>query len=192
LFRTTVREHHKSWEVIPMPAKPLWFLHIREIRSMLEEVSLPVIDRAVIQRVFCLGRRQAIKLMHKLGASQAGRTFLIERSRLVAELDKIIATGEYQQEEARREKLTAALARFQRTRRAEVVRIPVSGDVFGSGMSTVPEAVHLQPGRLEVSFTGCEDLLKKLFALAQAAANDFDAFRERSDGSGRGRGEGGG
>lgn len=192
MFRTTVREHHKSWEVIPMPAKPLWLLHIREIRSMLEEVSLPVIDRAVIQKVFGLGRRQAIELMHKLGAYQAGRTFLIERSRLVAELDKIIATGEYQQEEARREKLTVALARFQRTRRAEEVRIPVSADVFSSRMPKLPETVRLEPGRLEIEFSGSEDLLMKLFTLAQAAANDFDAFRERSDGSGRGRGEGGG
>lgn len=155
---------------------------------MLAEVALPVIDRAVIQSVFGLGRRQAIELMHQFDAYQAGRTLLIERTRLISELDKIVANGEYRQEEARREKLTAALAKFQRTRRDQEVRIGVAAEVFDTRMSILPSAVHLAPGKLEVEFSGCEDLLSKLFTLAQAAINDFDSFRDLSDGVERGRG----
>jgi hypothetical protein len=155
---------------------------------MLAEVALPVIDRAAIQSVFGLGRRQAIELMHKFDAYQAGRTLLIERMHLISELDKIVANGEYRQEEARHEKLTAALAKFQRTRRAQEVRIDVAAEVFVTRMSILPSAVHLAPGKLEVEFSGCEDLLTKLFTLAQAAANDFDSFRDLSDGVDRGRG----
>jgi len=155
---------------------------------MLAEVDLPVIDRAVIQSVFGLGRRQAIELMHKFDAYQAGRTLLIERMRLISELDKIVANGEYQQEEARHEKLTAALAKFQRTRRAQEVRIDVAPEVFDTRMSILPSAVHLAPGKLEVEFSGCEDLLSKLFTLAQAAINDFDSFQKASNGIANGRG----
>jgi len=165
-----------------MPAKPSWLLHIPEIRSMLAEVSLPVIDRGIIERVFGLRRRQAIELMNRFGAYQAGRTLLIDRARLVAELDKIMAGGDYQQEAARHEKLTAALARFQRTRRAEEVRIPITPEVFASHMSTLPETVHLTAGKLEIEFSGCEDLLTKLFTLAQTAANDFATFESASNG----------
>ena len=149
---------------------------------MLTEVTLPVIDRAVIQSVFGLGRRQAIELMHKFDAYQAGRTLLIERTRLISELDKIAANGEYEQEEARHEKLTAALARFQRTRRVQEVRIDVAAEVFDTRMSMLPDTVHLAPGKLEVEFSGCEDLLSKLFTLAQAAINDFDTFQKASNG----------
>jgi hypothetical protein len=164
-----------------MPAKPSWLLHIPEIRCLLAEVDLPVIDRAVVERVFGLGRRQAIELMHRFGGYQAGRTFLINRKRLVEALDQIAATGECGQEQARREKLTAALSRLQNVRRAQEVRIEAPPNIFDSRMRTLPEAVHLEPGRLLVEFSGCQDLLAKLFALAQAAANDYATFQTATE-----------
>jgi len=151
---------------------------------MLVEVELPVLDRAVIQSVFGLGRRQAIELMHRFGGYRSGSTLLVERSRLVADLDRIAATGEYEREEARHEKLVAALARFRRSRRTEEVRIPVSVGVFDARLNALPDAVQLKRGRLEIEFSGCEDLLTKLFTLAQAAVNDFDDFRSASEGGG--------
>jgi hypothetical protein len=108
---------------------------------------------------------------------------LLERTKLVAALDKIAGTGEYQREVARREKLASAVAKFQAARRANQVRVAVSPDVFGARMSTLSEAVHLVPGRLEVEFTGTEDLLTKLFTLAQAAANDYEGFDQASGGA---------
>jgi hypothetical protein len=95
-----------------MPAKPRWLLHIPEIRSMLADAGLPVIDRAVVERLFGLGRRQAIELMHEFGGYQAGRTFLIGCDQLIAQLDAMAAGSEYRQEVARREKLTATLDRL--------------------------------------------------------------------------------
>lgn len=169
--------------------KPSWLQHIPEIRAMLAEVTLPVIDRAIIERLFGVARRQAIELLHQFGGYQAGRTFLIERTRLIAALDAIAAGDDYQREEARREKLTAALEKFQRTHRAQEVRILVTSEVFGTRLATLPDAVHLEPGRLEVEFSACDDLLTKLFTLAQAAANDFEAFRKTSDGLDAGRGK---
>ena len=129
-------------KLLSMPAEPSWLLHIPEIRSMLTEVSLPVVDRAVVERVFGLRRRQAIELMNRLGGYQAGKTLLIERMRLIAELEKIEAGGECQWELARREKLTAAIAKLQSTRRAREVRIEITSEVFGTRVRTLPEAVR--------------------------------------------------
>jgi len=122
--------------------------------------------------------------MNRLGGYKAGKTLLIERTRLIAALDKIEDSGEYQLEQARHEKLTAELVKVQRTRRAHEVRIEVSPETFGTRIGTLPDSVHLVPGRLEVEFSGSEDLLTKLFTLAQAAANDYDGFRNASDGTG--------
>src|SRR5215472_11250245 len=108
-----------------MAAKPRWWRHIPEIRSMLADIQLPVIDRAAIERLFGLRRRQAIELMNRFGGYQTGRTFLIGRDRLLAELESIAATGEYRQETARRERVAGLIERIQRTRQNDAVRIPV-------------------------------------------------------------------
>ena len=39
-----------------MPAKSLWLLHIPEIASQLETFDVPVVDRAIIERLFGLRR----------------------------------------------------------------------------------------------------------------------------------------
>jgi len=46
-----------------MPAKAAWLLHIPEIVAMLEDFDVPVVDRAVIERLFGLQRRRAIELI---------------------------------------------------------------------------------------------------------------------------------
>jgi hypothetical protein len=58
-----------------MPAKALWLLQIPEIVALLETFDVPVVDRAVIERLFGLRRRRAIELLHRFGGYQAGRTF---------------------------------------------------------------------------------------------------------------------
>jgi hypothetical protein len=159
-----------------LPAKPSWLLHIPEIRSLLADVSLPVVDRAVIQQVFGLGRRQAIELMRRFGGYQAGRTFLIARNDLIGKLDAMVGGEEYEREAARREKLTTAIENVRRTRQTEAVRIPVSSAVFSCRMENLDPDVHLRAGKLEIDFNDPVDLLGKLFALTQAVANDYSGF----------------
>ena len=56
-----------------MPAKAPWLLLIPAIIEQLETYDVPVVDRAVIERVFGLRRRRAIELLHRFGGYQAGR-----------------------------------------------------------------------------------------------------------------------
>jgi hypothetical protein len=150
---------------------------------MLADVRLPVLDRAAIERLFGLRRRQAIDLMNRLGGYQAGRTFLIGRDQLLTQLDAIAAGNVYQQEAVRRERVASSIERIQRTRQSEAVRIPVSAEGFGSRLQTLGSDVRLRPGKLEIEFAGAEDLLGKLFGLAQAALNDYAAFERAALGN---------
>jgi hypothetical protein len=143
---------------------------------MLVEAQLPVIDRAAVERLFGLRRRQAIELMHRFGGYQAGRTFLIGRDQILRQLDRVVAGDDCQRETARRERVSAEIEKIQRTRQSEAVRIPVSPDVFAATMRTLAPDVQLRLGKLEIEFIGAEDLLRKLFSLAQAVANDYGNF----------------
>jgi len=74
-----------------MPAKAPWLLHIPEIIAMLETFEVPVVDRAIIERLFGLRRRRAIELLHRFGGYQAGRTFLSDRRVLIEHLLRLTA-----------------------------------------------------------------------------------------------------
>jgi hypothetical protein len=164
-------------------AKPRWWRHIPEIRSMLADVRLPVLDRAAVEQLFGLRRRQAIELMNRFGGYQTGRTLLIGRDQLLAAIEGIAASGEYEQETTRRERLAAAVERIRRTRQSEAVRIPIAPEVFRFRMDTLGTGVALRPGRLEIEFSGPEELLTKLFGLAQAIANDYGGFERTAVGA---------
>ena len=43
-----------------------------EIVSLLETFDVPVVDRAIVERMSGLGRRQAIELLHRLGSANRG------------------------------------------------------------------------------------------------------------------------
>lgn len=62
-----------------MPAKALWLLHVPGIVSQLETFDVPVVDRAIVEHLFGLQRRQAIELLHRFGGYRAGWTFLVDR-----------------------------------------------------------------------------------------------------------------
>src|SRR3954452_1147931 len=143
-------------------------MHIPEIRSMVADAALPVVDRTAIERLFRLRRRQAIELMHRFGGYQTGRTFLIAREQILAQLDCILSTGEYGQEAARRERLVTAFGKGRGTRPSGAVRIPVTAEAFDTRLETLGPGVYLEPGKLAIEFAGPEDLLRKLFCLAQA------------------------
>src|ERR1017187_9399164 len=88
-----------------MPAKPEWLLRLPDIRAELEHLDVPVVDRAGIERIFGLKRRRAIELLHQFGGYQAGRTFLLDRARLLEALHSLESREDYSVEKRRRERL---------------------------------------------------------------------------------------
>ncbi len=164
-----------------MPAKAPWLLMIPAIIEQLEACDFPVLDRASIERLFRLRRRRAIELMHGFGGYQAGRTFLIDRRQLIERLRGLAEGQDFLAEARRKERLAEKIDQMRRQHAGASVRIAVAPDAWSRKMEGLAPGVELQPGHLHVQFAGAEDLLAKLFELSQAAANDFDRFRETAE-----------
>jgi hypothetical protein len=60
---------------------------------------------------------------------------------------------------------------------AAAVRIPVEADAAEWSVAHLPAGIFLQADSLRVDFKGAEDLLGKLFELAQTVGNDFQSFK---------------
>jgi len=165
-----------------MPMRKTWLLRVAEIQEELAGMEVPVIDRAVFERLFGIRRRRAIQLMHFFGGYQAGRTFLLDRVQLMGQLGPIQAGAEYVLEAKRKQRLTEALEKVRRHRAAARVVLPVDADRPAGRLDDLPDGIQLEPGSLHVEFDKAEELLAKLFALSKAAANDFEAFREAVEG----------
>ena len=163
-----------------MPAKAQWLLRIPEILEELAALEVPVVDRAVCERLFRLRRRRAIDLMRCFGGYQAGRTFLVERPKLAAQLEQIRDSDDFKMEWRRKERLAERLDSLRRLQAGARVAIPVEPEVLSQRLPDLPSGIGLSPGELHIQFRTSEELLSKLFALAQAIANDYEAFEERT------------
>ncbi len=164
-----------------MPMRKTWLLRLPEIREELAGMEVPVIDRAVFERLFGVRRRRAIQLMHFFGGYQAGRTMLLDRRQLMGQLEPLEAGAEFAREARRKQRLSEALEQIRRHRAGARVVLPVAASGPAEGFGELPEGMQLERGRLQVEFEKAEELLAKLFELSKAAANDFDAFRDAAD-----------
>jgi hypothetical protein len=161
-----------------LPAIPQWFLRLPDIVEQLRQLKAPVVDRAGIEKVFGVGRRRALQLLHRFGGFQSAQSFLVERQGLIRRLESIVTGEAFVFEQARRRRVEEMLETARRQRAAAAVRIPASRESRAASEFTAPAGVRLTPGRLEVDFSRAEDLLGKLYALSQAVANDFEGFRD--------------
>ena len=159
-----------------MPRKCDWIHRLPEIRAAIESLSVPVVDRQIFETTFHVGRRRAIQLMHRFGGYQSGRTFLIERTSLLRSLETLFSSDAVSQERRRKERLSAELEKCRQFARASRVSVPVAPDIYSTRLASLPSGVLLDPGRLTVAFSSPEELLERLFAVAQALANDLDAL----------------
>ena len=159
-----------------MPAKAEWLLRVPEILAELRVLEIPVVDRAAIQRLFGFQRRRAIQFMHELDGYQAGHSFLVDRMRLIAQLEVLQNGDAFHQESRRRVRLEETVERTRRHAVAARVKIPVEPAVLDMRISSLPAGILLEPGSLRVEFRNPQELLQKLFALSQAMANDFEQF----------------
>jgi hypothetical protein len=161
-----------------MPAKAEWLLRVPEILVALRVLDVPVVDRAAIQRLFGVRRRRAIQFMHELDGYQAGHSFLVDRLRLIAQLEVLQNGDSFHQENRRRMKLEETAEQARRHAVAARVKIHLEPDTWKTRMHALPAGIQLEPGSLKVEFRDPQELLQMLFALSQAIANDFEEFEK--------------
>jgi hypothetical protein len=167
-----------------MPALPSWYLRLPDILDELRSpVAPPFLDRPAIEKLFRVGRRQAIRLLGVAKGYQIGKTFLVSRESLAEYLERIEKSGASGQARARKERVLSALNEVANHAAAQRVHIRVEADVFRRRPSDLPDGIELvAPGRLQISYQGAEDLLAHIVELASRATNDFDAFRKLYEG----------
>lgn len=160
-----------------MPGKPRWYDRVDEIRAALERVEAPLLDRAAIERLFGLGRRQAINLMARFKGFLSGRHWLVDRASVLRELDRVAHEPGYGQQLRAKRKLSAHIEEVK-ARRVEFER-PIAAptqNLVRRG-ERLPAGVHCpQPGRMLLEYESVDALLAQINALAMAAVTDFAGF----------------
>jgi hypothetical protein len=131
-----------------------------------------------VEKTFHVGRRRAIALLGEFGGFQAGKTFLVDREKLVAQLEAIREGEEFRGEHLRRVRFTEELDRVRKLAPGKKIQIAAAPDVRDRRLDDLPTGIHLRPGELRIEFFGTEDLLRHLFELSQAILNDYQRFQE--------------
>ena len=173
-----------------MPAPPRWLLAVPDAIRQLETLDRDLLTRRDVERLFGVSRARAAQLMRTFGAARVGASRVLRRTALLRQLRQYRQRAAFRGEEARRTRLVAAL----RQARLTGIRVAVPREAREARLSGLPDGVSVEPGRIEVRFSGAQDAVGRLFALAQALTHDYEQFEalvEAGDaGRRRGSGEG--
>jgi hypothetical protein len=130
--------------------------------------------------LFRLKRRQSIDLMKRkeLKRHAIGNAYVVDRSDIVRFLRKRCKPGRAEAE--RQQRVIDTLAEFrQQVLEPGGIRIPIRGlkqTMLETTIAGLPAGIELAPGRLTITFEEMNELLQKLFQLAQAIRNDLEGF----------------
>jgi hypothetical protein len=162
--------------------KPSWLRHIPEILATLKKATTPFLDRAALQSLFRIRRRQAARLMKELGPSEfkVGKAYLVRRHALVTFLEARRKEKPYKAEALRQRNLREGLDEARREQKARSVRFKITPEQPRS-MAGLPDQVRLAPGELRVTFATTEELLQLLYDLSRAIAHDFPTFQSLAE-----------
>jgi hypothetical protein len=174
-----------------MPRKSEWLHRVTEIVQEVKALEAPIVDRAAVEQLFRLRRRQAIELMHGFGGYQVGRAFVLDRLELVRLLETLGNGEEFERERRRKDRITNKLEEARRQRASQQVRIPITPEIVSQQVDELPDAIRFGASAVTIQFESVEDLLVHLVELSQAAANDYGRFQRMVERSALGGGTAG-
>lgn len=163
-----------------MPKLPCWYSRVPEILSCLQAPGAPpLLDRAAVEELFGVRRRQAIRLLNAASGYQVGKTFIVGRDALIHFLERVDQNGATREARARKQRVATALNEVANYAQAQRVEVRPASSALNFRPANLPAAVELvAPGRLQISYSSAEDLLARIVELAASATNDFPAFRQ--------------
>ena len=162
-----------------MPATPRWLLAIPDAIRQLDALDRDLLTRRDLERLFGVSRARAATLMQTFGAALTGTQRTLPRTQLLRQLRKYRARAAFRGEAARRERLLTEL----RTARLTGIRVAVPVEALEGRLASLPEGVKVARDRIEVRFSGAQDAVGRLFALAQALTHDYEQFEALVDGA---------
>ena len=162
-----------------MPATPRWLLAIPDAIQQLEALDRDLLTRRDLEALFGVARARAATLMRDFGAELTGNQRTLPRAQLLRQLRKHRARAAFRGEATRRDRVVTAI----RQARLTGIRVAVPSEALEARLSGLPAGVSVEPGRIEVRFSGAQDAVGRLFALAQALTNDYEQFEALVDGA---------
>jgi hypothetical protein len=152
-----------------MPDNPTY---IHKLRGILAEARspkpIPFFRRRDIEALFGLKKRQAINLMHRVGAIRVSRELAVDKRDLVHWLEQMLEDPSVAIEQRRYDRVIDRIVELKAETAARAVKI-VLPDPKPS--VELPDGVSFQPGLLTISFENEQELLERLFLLARVLAN---------------------
>ncbi len=153
-----------------MPDNPTY---IHQLEGILAEARLPkpipFFRRRDIEALFGLRKRQALNLMHRIGAIRVSRELAIEQRDLVRWLEQMMDDPSVAVEQRRHETVIERIVELKAETAARAVKIVLPDRAPSVGL---PDGVSLHPGLLTVSFDNEQQLLERLFLLARVLATN--------------------
>jgi hypothetical protein len=150
--------------------------------EQLNDSSAPFLDRPAVERLFRIGRRQAIRILGYTNGYKVGKTFLVDRACLIQFLREIQDSGAVGQSVARKDRVAAAMNTASRFSEARKVQIRTSRDPSGPTDAGAAAVRLVHPGKIEICFASAEELLSHIVNLVTAATHDFPSFRRKYEG----------
>ena len=161
-----------------MPAKPRWLLAIPDAIKQLEALDQDLLTRRDLERLFGVSKVRATQLMTAFGAGRTGHLLTLPRAALLRQLRRPRTLAAFRREATRRDRVVTAI----RQARLTGIRVAVPIEALEARLSGLPAGVSVEPGRIEVRFSGAQDAVGRLFALAQALTHDYEQFEALVDG----------
>jgi len=146
-----------------------WIPRLNEIQRAVSSSIRSHYTRRELEVLFQLQPRAALNLIELLPTVSIGTSLLVEKDALLSFLQGA-------------QDVDDATAYFERLRLAKVtvshrkIRSLIRQDREPLAISSLPSAVRLLRGRLEVTFATVEQLAESMYALARALDSDLDNF----------------
>lgn len=146
-----------------------WLPRLHEIRRTVSSSIRSHYTRRELETLFQLQPRAALKLIELLPTVSIGTSLLVQKDTLLSFLQGANDTED-------------VTAYFERVRLAKAtvshkkIRSLIRQDREPLPISSLPDAVHLSRGRLEVTFATVEQFAEAMYALARVLDSDLESF----------------
>ncbi len=160
-----------------VPTHPSWLERVPTVVQKLQRSNAPpFLDRAAIEALFGVRRRQAIVLLHRWNGYQLGHALVASRESVLADLHKIRHAEIVAEQTNQKERVAAMLGEARLALTLPRIPLPVPAKLSAITFAGLPPGIRLERHRLTVDFPSAQDLVEKLFTLAQAFANDYESL----------------
>jgi hypothetical protein len=171
-----------------MPDHPLWLERVPAVLDFLADPEAPaLLDRRTIEELLGVRRRRAIVILHQCKAARRRGELQAPRESVVAFLKSQDHEATLSRERARQQQVAEALG--QARRELALPRISLPRPQTTLTLAGLPPGIHLTHGNLSVDFTTAQDLVNKLFSVAQAFAHDYEGLEAALQPEGKGGAE---